>query len=416
MDNQISQMLLANRQVAYLITDTQLEVINAGGDHGLLHHLITPPCMTKRKRKRPTDYNQAVYLRRPIMELLPELDAHRSALQEMLYGAIADTQVLRISRTLPFTELTKVQTVSASSQPANNCFFDIVFSPKHDPRGQIDGFVFLIEDTTEACLMRLNTQQLQDGKQLLQDQLDMIAHELGAPLTVIAGYIELLREGAEGRMENEHLQYLNLISTKVDHLHVILKNLFNMAYVESDNLRMVMQPVNIVNLVYHVAAEMQPKANDRRQQIQIKTDGDQQIINCDRLHIGQALTHLLDNACKFSPPGSAIDVTISSNSRPGFIHIAITDSGIGIPPDERDSIFQRFYRTKFADSTAHSGMGLGLYTARRMVEIHNGEIWCDNAPHAGTVFHVMLPFAKNAGAASGKMGQRHGVNYAQIVA
>ncbi|MEZ4710550.1 MAG: HAMP domain-containing sensor histidine kinase [Caldilineaceae bacterium] len=416
MDNQISQMLLANRQVAYLITDTQLEVINAGGDYGLLHNLITPPCMTQRKHKRSTEHSHAAYLQRPIVELLPELEAYRFVLQEMLYGGAIDTQVLRINRTLPFTELTKAQTVSPSAHSTHTNFFDIVLSPKHDARGQIDGFLFLIEDTTEACLMWLNTQQLQDGKQMLQDQLDMIAHELGAPLTVIAGYIELLREVATGRIENEHLQYLNLISSKVDHLHVILKNLFNMAYVESDNLRLVIQPVNIVNLVHNAVAEIQLKAGERQQQVHIKTDGEQQIIHCDRLHIGQALMHLLDNACKFSPLGSAINVTVSSNSRPGFIHIAITDSGAGIPPDERDSIFQRFYRTKFADRAAHSGVGLGLYTARRMVEIHNGEIWCDNAPHAGAVFHVMLPFGKNPTGSSGKMGQPCGANYAQIVA
>ena len=402
MDNQISQMPLADRQVAYLITNTQLEVINAGGDYALLHNLMNSPNVSKKKRKRPASPSHAAYLGRPMLELVPELDAQLVRLQAMLAGATADTQVLRICRTY-------------ARPPGESCF-DIIFSPKHDSRGNIDGIVFLFEDTTENCLMQLNTQQLQDGKQFLQDQLDMIAHELGAPLTIIAGYVEILREAAADELKNEHLQYLNLISAKVDHLHVILKNLFNMAYVESDNLRLVMQPVNIVNLIYNVVAEMQPKINERRQQIQIKCDGEQHIINCDRLHIGQVFTHLLDNASKFSPHASTIDVMISANSRPGFLHIAITDSGTGIPQNEQDSIFQRFYRTKFADSMAHSGVGLGLYTARRMVEVHNGEIWCDNSPHAGAVFHVMLPFGKNTPASPSKLNQHGSANYAQFIA
>ncbi|MCB0144886.1 MAG: hypothetical protein KDE50_33700, partial [Caldilineaceae bacterium] len=118
MDNQISQMPLADRQVAYLITNTQLEVINVGGDYALLHNLTKSPNMTKKKRKGPASPNHTAYLGRPMLELVPELDAQLVRLQAMLAGATADTQVLRICRTY-------------ARPPGESCF-DIIFSPKHD--------------------------------------------------------------------------------------------------------------------------------------------------------------------------------------------------------------------------------------------------------------------------------------------
>lgn len=416
MDSHISQLLLANRQVAYLITDTHLKVISVGGEIGLLQKLIYPSHTKRGKRRKSAKYGHSVYLKKQILDLLPELDTHLLTLQEILSGVREDPQMVQLDRTQPLVEVAQIQPPTANLVSNTDFYFDLVFSPKLDPSGNVEGVVFLIEDTTEAHMMQLNTQQLTVGKQLLQDQLDMIAHELGAPLTVISGYVELLREVAESRLESEYLQYLNLISSKVDHLHVVLKNLFDMAYVESDNFRMVMQPVNIVNLLYNIVAELDTVVAERNQHVQIKTDGEEQLITCDRLHICQALTHLLDNASKFSPLGGAIEITVSSSSRPGYVHIAITDSGAGISIQERELIFQRFYRTKFADSASFNGSGLGLYTARRVVEIHQGEIWCDNAPHAGSVFHVMLPLGKTPVSPGNQRNQRCGNGRLQVIA
>jgi len=111
------------------------------------------------------------------------------------------------------------------------------------------------------------------------------------------------------------------------------------------------------------------------------------------LRLEQVLTNLIDNAVKYSPEGGRVDVVLTQPSRHS-VELSVRDYGLGIPADRRDQIFDRFYQAH--DSNYRSGMGLGLYVCRQIVELHGGEIYAECPPDGGTRLVVRLPVAQAA--------------------
>ena len=110
----------------------------------------------------------------------------------------------------------------------------------------------------------------------------------------------------------------------------------------------------------------------------------------DRVH--QVLTNLLANAIKFSPPGSQVAVAACPDAG-GLVRLAVEDSGPGIPPTERERVFDKFYQVGRAERERPPGTGLGLTIARHLVELHGGRIWVEDAPGGGAAFVLLLPAA-----------------------
>jgi signal transduction histidine kinase len=110
----------------------------------------------------------------------------------------------------------------------------------------------------------------------------------------------------------------------------------------------------------------------------------------DPLRIEQVVTNLLDNAIKYSPEGGPIEVDVDS-VEPGTVRLAVRDHGIGVPPEHRGQIFERFYQAETVPTKHASGMGLGLYISRQIVELHDGRIAAEFPPDGGTRFVVTLP-------------------------
>jgi signal transduction histidine kinase len=121
----------------------------------------------------------------------------------------------------------------------------------------------------------------------------------------------------------------------------------------------------------------------------------------DRQRLGQVLTQLVSNAVKFSPDGGQIAL-IARRAEDGLLHIAVTDTGIGIVPDQLDQVFDAFHRgTRRPVAEIPSGTGLGLALAKSIVEMHGGRIWVTSQPDRGSTFTVALPIVRSAEAAAG---------------
>ncbi len=226
----------------------------------------------------------------------------------------------------------------------------------------------------------------------LRDQfLSVAAHELRTPITGLRAAVQLIRrpllQGTVPPLERL-LRMTGLIDQESDKLGRLVAQLFDLSRMESGKLALDLTEVDLVQIAQSVverALTHQPTA-------EIELVGlDSLRAGADALRIEQVLINLVDNAVKYSPAGGLITVECTSPG-PGVAQIAVRDHGVGLAPEDRERIFERFYQV--ATSQRAMGLGLGLYISREIVERHGGRIWAESPPDGGSCFIVQLPIAK----------------------
>src|SRR5579859_944504 len=214
------------------------------------------------------------------------------------------------------------------------------------------------------------------------------SHELKTPITVLSGQAQLAlrRLTRYGQLEPERAaRTLEAIQGQADKLGRLIGQLLDLSRLEAGKLKLEREQTDLTVLVEQLVANAR-EWSDRHP---INFDGPASLTaDVDELRIEQVLTNLLDNAIKYSPDGGEIDVVLS-RCGDDRAEMAVHDHGLGIPPDRRDQIFERFYQAH--GSGFRSGMGLGLHISREIVELHGGEIRVDFPADAGTRFVVRLP-------------------------
>ena len=363
MDSQVSQLLLSKRRVAYLITNRNMLITDVGGNSALWSD------------DRNATKADVLPIGRLLTDLIPHLASRKHTLDEVLLGAELQSQI-------DYTKDTSGET---------NTYLRMTTVARRDRAGQIVGLLHVIEDITEVGKMRRQTERLRDRIETLQCQLDIAAHELGTPLTLISGYLELLRETDAENLNAEQQGYLGLVMGNIEHLMFIANDLFDLVYAESGQLRLTPRKVALQPLLEQVAQDMRPMLQEKAQKLLLTADDDLPEVVCDSTRVGQILRNLMSNACSFSPPQGTVELKATMTGDLDFVQITVIDSGFGVHPDESESVFDRFYRTHLADQTSSTGAGLGLYIARILVELHGGRIWCENVADAGAAFSFTLP-------------------------
>jgi signal transduction histidine kinase len=228
----------------------------------------------------------------------------------------------------------------------------------------------------------------------LRDEfLSVAAHELKTPLTGLLGYAQLIqRQFARGGQANPERvrQALGAITGQAERLARLLGQLLDISRLEGGNLTLERQLTDLVALVGQAVSDV--RAASERHPITLATPVALEA-RIDPLRLEQVLTNLLDNARKYSPGGGRIDVTLSRTDQ-GLAELTVRDYGLGIPPEKRAQIFERFYQAH-AEGYG-SGWGLGLYISHQIVALHGGEIRAEFPPDGGTRFIVRLPIAAHA--------------------
>jgi len=178
------------------------------------------------------------------------------------------------------------------------------------------------------------------------------------------------------------LSHIDAQSIKLTNL---LDQLLDSSRIQVGRLVLERKPTDIIRLVRECVEQQQAKTNMHTISIEAEQDIE---INVDALRFEQVITDLLDNAIKYSPDGGSIDVEITCRAE-DWLHITITDQGIGVAPDHRDKLFERFYQAH--QNGYGGGMGLGLYISKEIVELHGGHIRAEFPDEGGTRFIVELP-------------------------
>ncbi len=232
--------------------------------------------------------------------------------------------------------------------------------------------------------------------------LSVAAHELKTPITSMLGYAQMLLRNLtpEGPLDERIVRRaLQAIEQQSDRLSRLVSRLLDIARIEGGRLIIEPTVVDVVPLVQGVVATIQ--AGTGRHQIVVRAPAEL-YARVDPLRFEQVLTNLLDNAVKFSPASESIEVDISRTSLE-MLRVAVDDRGTGIPPDEHGRIFDRFYQAHAGNHA--SGMGLGLFICRQIVEQHGGTIVAEPRANGGTRFLVVLPIGTDSSAPVDRRGQ-----------
>lgn len=229
---------------------------------------------------------------------------------------------------------------------------------------------------------------IDDQKKALEKKDEFISiasHELKTPVTSIKGYVQLLRYNFQQEGNEVAANLLTKADTQINKLTMLITDLLDVRKIENGQLRYHEDKFDFNELVKEIIEETE-RVN--RHPIEC-TLGETRFITGDRNKIGQVITNFIDNAAKYSPAKTVIRV--ATNPGKNRIRLSVQDDGLGIPKDQQDKIFERFFRVNGEKENTYSGLGLGLYISAEIIKRHNGTIGVESEPGRGSTFHFELP-------------------------
>jgi two-component system sensor histidine kinase KdpD len=217
--------------------------------------------------------------------------------------------------------------------------------------------------------------------------LDALAHELKTPLTSLKAAVSALR-GTSATSESAR-ELLAILEEETDRLNRLVSEVLHMARTEAGKLRLNRAPCRAEKLIAGALAAMRRALDGRK--VDVRVAAEMPAVSADADLLLTALRHLLDNATKYSPAGTPIEVAAERSEQQ--ILFRIVDHGPGLSEAEQSRVFERFYRGPRAEKTS-SGMGMGLAIAREIVAAHGGRIWVESPPGQGCSFTLTIPAAR----------------------
>jgi PAS domain S-box-containing protein len=264
---------------------------------------------------------------------------------------------------------------------------DVAVTVIEGSRRYARGFVVDVTARREAELeLERQNDQLRQLDRLKDEFVALVSHELRTPLTSIRGYLELITE--DTNLTEDQTRFIETIDRNAQRLQRVVGDLLFVAQVEAGKLSLEVADVNPNTLVEEAVQAAGPSAAAKS--IELTTHlGELPEIRGDRARLAQVLDNFISNAIKFTPTGGR--VTVATRVLPGEVEVVVSDTGMGIPPDELPLLFQRFFRAERATAGAIPGTGLGLAIAKAIVTGHGGRIRVESDDGAGTTFRIILP-------------------------
>lgn len=236
--------------------------------------------------------------------------------------------------------------------------------------------------------LELTNRELQRANRLKTEFLASMSHELRTPLHTIIGFSELLGEQLEGPLNPKQMRFVQHIHKDSLHLLELINDILDISKIEEGRLELHPEAFDFGALVAESLASVRTLAAAKSQLLETDLNVPS-AIEADRLRIRQVLVNLLSNAIKFTPEQGRI--RLEARVQDSFVVISVMDTGIGIPPEEHDFIFDKFHQVGATTLGVREGTGLGLAITKRLVEQHGGTIRVDSHPGKGSTFFVTLP-------------------------
>lgn len=248
----------------------------------------------------------------------------------------------------------------------------------------------LIQVFADQAALVLEKVQLYQQK---EEFLSMTAHDLRAPLTAIKMSAGLLQVSLPPGLPAPLTQLVTNIGRNSERLNTMLEDLLDFSRLEQGRIILNPERLELVEALAAAIRTLAPLFEEKGQPIELRRPGQALWVRADRNRLEQALVNLLTNANKYSPEGGRIATSFAFE--PGFVTVEIEDNGPGIPKEEQNLVFNRYYRRAVHDhSRVATGTGLGLPIARSLVELHNGKLWVESEPGQGSTFKLKLPLVQ----------------------
>ena len=218
--------------------------------------------------------------------------------------------------------------------------------------------------------------------------LASMSHELRTPLNAIIGFSDVLLQGMFGETNDKQTEYLRDILASGQHLLSLINDILDLSKIEAGRMDLDLSPFDLPTAIDDAILLMRERAARRGIALERHVDERLGEINADQRKVKQVLLNLLSNAVKFTPEGGRIDVRGRLGN--GTAEISVTDTGIGIAPEDHDAVFEDFRQVGAAEKKAE-GTGLGLALCRKFVELHGGRIWVSSEEGKGSTFTFTIP-------------------------
>lgn len=239
---------------------------------------------------------------------------------------------------------------------------------------------------------RSMTRRLAELERLKAEFLSVASHELKTPINVIAGYVGLLTEGIYGALTEEQKDILGRVNEQTVSLTRQVNDLLDISRIEAGGLALQVSSIDVADIMAALHRTFEPLAEQKRIHFTARVEDDAPhsvTADPDRLR-NELLGNLLSNAFKFTPEGGHITVTARAGAG-GRVRIDVSDTGVGIPPDQLPYIFDKYYQV--GSEARRKGSGLGLAIAKEIAQAHGGDLTAESEVGQGTTFHIDLPGA-----------------------
>ena len=250
---------------------------------------------------------------------------------------------------------------------------------------------------------------LREVDQLKSNFLATVSHELRTPLTSIIGFSEMLAKGIAGPLNEEQTEYAQTILERGEELLRLITQILEMSKMEMGTMRLSLAPVELASVVERAFSAAAIPAERAQVVLVRELDAELPEVLIDADKVQQVLVNLISNGIKFNRPDGhvAVRAELAPMRRPfdeedffgeelaDALRVSVSDTGIGIPEDQLNRIFDAFYQVDGSSTREHGGAGLGLSIVRKLIEAHGGEVWAESIVGVGTTFHFTLPLAES---------------------
>lgn len=268
------------------------------------------------------------------------------------------------------------------SRSGNRIWTEISYSPIFDDSGRIISGIAIIRNTTKD----------REIEEIKSDFISIVSHELRTPLTAIKGFLSMTLKQDFGELSEKQYHYLSRVYQSNQRMIDLVEDLMDATYIESGKINLSIAPVAMEYIISEVVSELAAKGAANQIMINVRRRQRLPLVLADETRLHQILLNLVDNAIKYSMPGTNVEIDFKVEA--DQLITIVSDHGVGISKNQLDRLFTKFGRIFNPLSVQAGGTGLGLYIVKNLVESHGGQIWVTSQEGKGSRFHFSLPIAK----------------------
>ena len=238
--------------------------------------------------------------------------------------------------------------------------------------------------------LEIRTREAEEANQLKSEFLASISHELRTPLHTIIGFSELLGEQLEGPLNDKQRRFIDHIHKDSFHLLELINDILDLSKIEAKKLTLNLETLDACSASIDALNSIAPVAEAKQVRLEVRP-GRHMTVRADPIRFRQIFLNLLSNAVKFTPAQGTVTVECSESG--SFARFTVTDTGLGIPKQDQQAIFDKFHQVGSTTKGIREGTGLGLAITKHLVEQHGGSIEVESEPGHGSRFSFTIPLA-----------------------